>query len=213
MLAAYHFGVERRLLDVGCAAGFFVAEAQKDAWEASGIDLSREMVSWGRSHVVPDLSAAMFSSLPPQPSSFGLVTMWDYIEHSVDPRADITHACEILEPGGLLAVSTGDIESLVARLSRRRWHLLTPRHHNYFFGRRTLRAMLERCGFDVLATTHEAAWYSAAHLVYKLEALLPEGIGRRLSHRLRRSRVGELEVPVNLYDIVTVVGRKRASAS
>ena len=32
-----------------------------------------------------------------------------------------------------LALSTGDVGSLAARLSGSRWHLLTPRHHNYFF--------------------------------------------------------------------------------
>src|SRR5438105_1315272 len=37
-----------RLLDVGCAAGFFVDEAGRAGWDASGIDVSATMVDWGR---------------------------------------------------------------------------------------------------------------------------------------------------------------------
>jgi len=206
-------GRRGRLLDVGCAAGFFVAEARRQGWEAEGIDLARDMVEWGRVHATPELSVTPFAAFSGAPAAFDVVTMWDYIEHSVDPSADVERAGELLAPGGLLALSTGDVESAVARVTGARWHLLTPRHHNYFFGRSTLARLLDRKGFEILLTTNEASWYSAAHLLYKLETLLPLGVGRSLSHRLRRSRVGELEVPLNLYDIVTIVARKRACAT
>jgi predicted TPR repeat methyltransferase len=197
------------LLDVGCAAGFFVAEAYAHGWEAEGIDVAEEMVEWGRLHLSNRLELTPFAELSREPSSFDVVTMWDYIEHSIDPSAEIERAHELLAPGGLLALSTGDIESRVARITGNRWHLLTPKHHNYFFGSTTLEAMLDRAGFDVLFMVHDACWYSIAHLAYKLETLLPGGLGRALSHRLRRSWIGKVDFPVNLFDIATVVARKR----
>ncbi len=206
-------GRRGRLLDVGCAAGFFVAEARRQGWQAEGIDLARDMVGWGRAHATPELSVTPFAAFSGTPAAFDVVTMWDYIEHSVDPSADVGRAHALLAPGGLLALSTGDVESLVARVTGKRWHLLTPTHHNYFFGRTTLAKLLDQADFEVVSTTNEASWYSTAHLLYKLETLLPLGVGRALSHRLRRSRIGELEIPVNLYDIVTIVARKRAYAA
>lgn len=210
-LAAHH-AASGRLLDVGCAAGFFVAEAQALGWQAEGIDVSREMVSWGAEHVTARLNATKFADLELPRACVDAVTMWDYIEHSSDARADVAHAHEILAPGGVLALSTGDVESRYARWSGGRWHLLTPRHHNFFFGRTTLARLLRDAGFELVRTTHEAAWYSLGHLLYKLETLLPGGIGRAGAYRLRRARLGELELPVNLFDIVTVVARKPASA-
>jgi hypothetical protein len=85
---------------------------------------------------------------------------------------------------------------------------LTPHHHNYFFGRGTLTRILRDTGFEVLRSAHDPAWYSAKHLAYKLESLLPRGIARAASHRVRRTWL-DFEVPVNLFDIVTVVARKR----
>ena len=208
MLESLYGGAGKRLLDVGCAAGFFVAEAQARGWRAEGIDLSREVVEWGRRCVVDELRDAPFARFSGPLESYDMVTMWDYIEHSVDPVADITHASGLLVPGGLLALSTGDVESLAARLIGRRWHLLTPRHHNFFFGIGTLRRLLGAAGFTVVSVRRETSWYSLSHLVYKLTTPLPERFGRVIAHRVRRSRVRDVAIPVNLLDIVTVVAAK-----
>jgi 2-polyprenyl-3-methyl-5-hydroxy-6-metoxy-1,4-benzoquinol methylase len=202
-----------RLLDVGCAAGFFVSEAMISGWNAEGIDVAEDMISWGQRHVSPNLMVGTFSQYDIAPQSFNAVTMWDYIEHSIDPRADLDHAREVLVPGGIVALSTGDIDSPFARLSRSRWHLLTPRHHNYFFSEGTLARLLRETGFEPIRSKRYAAWYSAQHLAYKLESLATRGASRAASHRLGAARFGQLEVPMNLFDIVTVVGRKRTAVN
>ena len=211
MLEEYH-DASGRLLDVGCAAGFFVAEARALGLEAEGIDVSEDMVSWGTEHVTEKLAVEPFAECERPGASVQIVTMWDYIEHSIDARADIERAYEILAPNGIIALSTGDIESRFARWSGRRWHLLTPRHHNYFFGRTTLTRMLDQAGFELVRTAHDAAWYSVEHLLYKLESFGHGGIWRGLAHGLGRMPLSDVEVPVNLYDIVTVVARKPAVA-
>jgi 2-polyprenyl-3-methyl-5-hydroxy-6-metoxy-1,4-benzoquinol methylase len=211
VLAAYR-DVPGRLLDVGCAAGFFVAEAEAQGWDAQGVDVSEEIVAWGRAHVSERLAAMPFVRVELTPASVHAVTMWDYIEHSIDPQSDLERVHKILEPGGLLALSTGDVRSVVARWSGRRWHLLTPRHHNYFFSAVTLGRMLRGAGLEVVSEAHNAAWYSMEHLIYKLEALVPGGSGRALSRALRRTGISRVEVPINLLDIVTVIARKPAVA-
>jgi hypothetical protein len=115
---------------------------------------------------------------------------------------------ELLEPDGLVALSTGDIDSVAARLSRSRWHLLTPRHHNYFFGTRTLIRLLGRCGFDVVSLGHPGARYSLAHLAYKLDRTARTQVTAAAFERIAQSRVGRCGLPVNLFDIVTVVARR-----
>jgi hypothetical protein len=127
--------------------------------------------------------------------------MWDYIEHSLDPAGELARTNELLEPGGVVALSTGDLDSLAARVSRSRWHLLTPRHHNFFFSKRTLVRLLEATGFDVLWVGHPGSRYSLAHLAYKSA---PVAVARRIA----KSPVARYSLPVNLFDIVTVVARR-----
>ena len=132
--------------------------------------------------------------------------MWDYIEHSLDPRSEVEKAHELLRRGGILALSTGDVDSLVGRLSGSRWHLLTPRHHNFFFGSSTL-------GSDCSAKRVRGRLDASSvllvlgrpYLAYKFDRIPrarpgPSPRDRDFSGRPHRR-------PCNLFDIVTVVAR------
>lgn len=187
-----------KLLDVGAAAGFFVDEARRAGWDADGVDVAAHIVEWGRRELGAPLRVGGVADIA---GTYAVVTMWDYIEHSLEPAGDLARANELLVVGGVVALSTGDRDSLTARLSGRRWHLLTPRHHNFFFSARTLARLLRRCGFDVVWTGHPGARYSLAHLAYKAA---PAAVAKRIA----ASRVARLSLPVNLFDIVTVVARK-----
>ena len=52
------------------------------------------------------------------PASFDVVTLWDVIEHTPDPRAVLDRCRELLKPGGLLIVNYPDIGSWIARAAR-----------------------------------------------------------------------------------------------
>jgi hypothetical protein len=190
-----------RLLDVGAAAGFFVDEAAQRGWEAEGVDVAEHMVEWGRRELGAELRVGGVSSAT-SGSSYAAVTMWDYIEHSLDPRGDLDAARGLLADGGIVALSTGDVASLAARISRSRWHLLTPRHHNFFFSGQTLGRLLDATGFDLLWQGHPGARYSLAHVAHK-------SAPAAVADAVARSRVARYSVPVNLFDIITVVARKR----
>jgi SAM-dependent methyltransferase len=197
-----------RLLDVGCAAGFFVDEAISEGWEAEGIDVAESMIRWGQAELGIPIRIGSLDSVDDQ-AAFAAVTMWDYVEHSLDPLADLFKCNELLGADGVLAISTGDARSLAARLCGSRWHLLTPRHHNFFFSVPTLSRLLERCGFALAWVGHPGARYSLAHLMYKLDRSIRVGLTRALADRVSSSQIGRVALPVNLFDIVTVIARKR----
>jgi SAM-dependent methyltransferase len=197
-----------RLLDVGAAAGFFVDEARAHGWDASGIDVSEPMVDWGRRTLSAPLERATLGSSGLPAASLDALTMWDYLEHSIDPTADLARTHELLRPGGVLALSTGDAATFVARISGSRWHLLTPRHHNFFFTAATLAQLLEQSGFDVVSLDHRGSRYPLRYLVHKLRTLVPLRALDTLTGRLARSRIGAVTLPMNLWDITTVLARR-----
>jgi 2-polyprenyl-3-methyl-5-hydroxy-6-metoxy-1,4-benzoquinol methylase len=196
-----------RLMDIGAAAGFFVAEAADRGWDSRGLDVSEAMVSLGRTRISAAVELGTLQSSTIPDASLDALTMWDYIEHSLDPIDDVRRARVALKPGGLLALSTGDAATFVARVSGSRWHLLTPEHHNYFFTASTLRRLLESNGFRVVSLDHCGSRYPLRYLVHKLRTLGPSTRLDRLSERLERTRVGAVAVPVNLWDIATVLAR------
>ncbi len=198
----------RSLLDVGAAAGFFVAEARERGWDAEGIDIAESMTAHARDELGVSVATTTLAALEREPESTSVVTMWDYLEHAVDPSDDVGRARELLEPGGLLALSTGDAASLAARLSGRRWHLLTPRHHLYFFTSGTLRRLLEGHGFRVERLAYDSAVYSLDYVVYKLRTMIGLAALERAAERLRASRLSGVTLPLSLRDIVTVHARR-----
>jgi SAM-dependent methyltransferase len=197
-----------RLLDVGCAAGFFLDEARRGAWTVEGLELSPVVAQYAIEQLGLRVTVGKFGDDDFAAHSFDAITMWDYIEHSIDPMRDLDASRDILRPGGILALSTGDAGSPFARLSGRRWHLLTPRHHNYFFTRRSLEAALNRSGFDVLDYRFRAGRYSPQYLLHKLRTVADARVLRAATTRVAASRISDWAIPVNLFDIATVVARK-----
>jgi len=198
----------RALLDVGCAAGFFLEEARQRGWMVCGVELAPSMVRMARERYGLDIVEGSFADAEFSAESFDCVTMWDYIEHSLDPVGDLRHAHDLLRPGGIVALSTGDVGSLLARLSGRRWHLLTPRHHNYFFSRPTLQQALTMVGFRVRTVTTLASRYPVDYLMHKLQTMSSSSWLERGARLVAGTRVGRVAVPINLFDIVVVVAQR-----
>lgn len=196
-----------RLLDVGCAAGFFADEASRHGWNAEGVELSATMADLATT-LGFSVHHGPFSCAELPAASFDVVTMWDYIEHSTDPVGDLRRASEVLRPGGAVALTTGDAASLVARLSGSRWHLLTPRHHNFFFTPATIEVALERAGLRVRSVAHPGARYTLAYLTHKLRTLADVPGMSAASARMASSRLGGISIPLNVFDGMTVLATK-----
>src|SRR5207249_10956114 len=82
-------------------------------------------------------------------AQFDVITMWDVIEHLPDPAGALETMRRLLRPGGLLAISTMDVDAPVARLLGRRWPWYMQMHL-WYFSRRTLTRMVQASGYDVI---------------------------------------------------------------
>ncbi|HYO88898.1 MAG TPA: class I SAM-dependent methyltransferase, partial [Candidatus Limnocylindrales bacterium] len=149
------FATPGRLLDVGCAAGFFLSEAQARGWEPNGLDVSHFAATYTRDRFGIPAQQGSLLDLDYPDASFDMVTMWDVIEHVPDPAAHIQKIARLLPPGGHFALATPDVASLPAKLTGKRWvGYKLQEEHVYYFSAATLSAMLDKAGFDVLDVYH-----------------------------------------------------------
>jgi 2-polyprenyl-3-methyl-5-hydroxy-6-metoxy-1,4-benzoquinol methylase len=150
----------RRLLDVGCATGVFLDLARAAGWEVRGVELSTRHADYARATFGLDVWQGDFLAAPFSPASFDAITMWDFLEHVLDPRAVVAQARRLLAPGGMLLVFTIDSTSLFNRLAdvlqsvsggrfARPLELLYDARHNYYFTATSLRRLLADGGFRV----------------------------------------------------------------
>lgn len=140
------------LLDAGCGEGYFLQEARHRGWTPLfGIDVSEaaaRLTLRSTPAVLGSLAAAPFCA-----GSFDVVTMFDSIEHVMDPKADFAGAARILKPGGLLYVVTPDANGWFARAMGAGWFQLKPREHFTLFSPRNLSDALTEAGFSEIRVT------------------------------------------------------------
>jgi 2-polyprenyl-3-methyl-5-hydroxy-6-metoxy-1,4-benzoquinol methylase len=197
----------RALLDVGCYTGVFVEIAARHGWAAWGVEPSRWAVEHAQAQGLHVVQGTLETADLPE-AYFDVVTMWDVIEHLTDPRRAIQETHRLLKPGGLIVVHTIDIESLFARLLGTRWPWLMEMHI-YYFSRRTLRAMLEQCGFQVLSDRPQGRFLRLGYLTNRVSSLVP-AIGRPSEWLVTKLGLRGLAVPVNLGDLFTAYARKES---
>lgn len=192
-----------RLLEIGCAYGFFLERAQQRFDRVTGVDISEAAVAEARRRGLD----AMVGDLPALgwQDEVDVVCAWDTIEHLARPDAHVAAAAAALVSGGLLALTTGDIGSLNARLRGSRWRLIHPPTHVHYFSRATLTRLLERHGLEVVHVEYPGVSRSVANVLHNLTA------GSKISglaDRLARSFAGRIMMSVNLYDVMFVIARK-----
>ena len=139
----------KRVLDVGTAGGSFLAVARDRGYEPLGCEPSEWMCRFAREHYGLELHQGTLFDAPFERGSIDLLSAWDVLEHTPDPRKVLERAHELLSPEGILALSYPDYGSGSARLLGSRWpFLLTV--HLYYFVPATMRKLLKRTGFEPL---------------------------------------------------------------
>lgn len=95
------------IYDVGAAAGFFLKVARDDGWEVGGNEISRAAIEWARKHYAIDLDYGILEETAPTRSleHWGVVVIWNTLEHCIDPLTTLQAAHRMLLPGGVLLVS------------------------------------------------------------------------------------------------------------
>jgi SAM-dependent methyltransferase len=182
-----------RLLDVGCGAGTFMSVAQRRGWDVHGVEISAALSELAEQATGQGrVTTAAFEDIEAPEVLYDAVTMWDVIEHVLDPVAFVDKARSLLRPGGVLVACTPDEDSLLAstarvlyRATRGRYSYpalaLHPRYHTFFFSRRSLSRLFERAGMDVVATYSQEAFASHSDLAsgaQKTAIAAVERIGR-----------------------------------
>lgn len=188
-----------RLLEIGCAYGFFLEEASRH-FEVHGIEISEAAVAaCSRRGLDTVLHGTVTRETMDEIGELDAIVMLDVIEHLSDPFEVLELAVEKLQPGGVVLMTTGDFGSPLARILGPRWRLMTPPQHLWFFIPQSIRALAFRLGLRILSITRPWRIVPMSLIWYQLN---------RMSGRHLDSMPGwmsRLGVPINLFDTMRVI--------
>lgn len=132
------------LLDLGCATGTFLKMARERGWTVAGVELS----AYAAKTAQENLGIPVARSIHHVPSaSVDALTAWEYIEHLIDPTAELREVWRVLKPGGWFALSTPNTQNLLANEDLWAWAEMKPPEHLAFFTAETLTRWLTPTGF------------------------------------------------------------------
>ena len=200
-----------KLLDVGCAMGFFVEVAGENNWEAEGLDISDFCIQYMKEKGLK----AHLTTLPEfecRNNSYDIITMWDYIEHSPAPGKDFEKSYQLLKPGGLLALITPDIESLPAKWFKKNWMGFKDYEHIYFFSGNVLKDALKKRNFEILKCRSAGKYISLDFFAKRLEPY-QSAISKCIRSLIRKRWLPNINFYCNPLDMQLVIARKTSPSA
>lgn len=162
-----------KILDVGCALGFFMEEALKQGFDPYGIDVSEYAVSYSSKHfpkkvVCGDIKKANFKA-----NFFDGVTLFQTIEHLKNPLETIEQIGKILKKNGFLFIATPNHNCMLRKIMGKGWFEYKPAEHLNLFDRKTLKYILNKCGFEMIDVFDDRFYYPLNYITERVAYYTP----------------------------------------
>ncbi|MFV9506371.1 MAG: class I SAM-dependent methyltransferase [Oscillochloridaceae bacterium umkhey_bin13] len=200
----------RRILDVGCATGVFLAAGSAD-WAKVGVELTAEAAEVARSQFGLTVYHGTLEQAPLQGPQFDAITLWDVLEHLHEPLDSLRQVRTLLRPDGVLVVRVPNLGAYDARVWGRYWAGLDQPRHMFIPDEAQLVQMLEQAGFRVLELTCLGGTYGVLALSWRFWLRHHVGSGRRF--RIAQKLFGNLLVRAALLPLLWVIDRKLRKGS
>ena len=147
-----------KILDVGCASGYFLSAMSQLGWEVYGIEPSSQAARKAREVKGAQIKVGMLQPDDYEDETFDVVTFWSVLEHLHDPMGALKIVRSILKPTGHLHVCVPNFNSLERYVFGAKWFGLDVPRHLYHFHPNILKKMLTENGFRIVDVQ-----YSSGH--------------------------------------------------
>lgn len=206
---------DTRVLEIGCAYGYFLNMIKADVAWHKGYDVTQE----GIDHAVNELgvnatTTDFLAEKEVKANSIDLICMWDVIEHVGEPDRHIKKSAQLLKKGGAFCLTTGDIGAFVPKQRKDKWRMIHPPTHIYYFDVPSVTKLLDKYGLDVTSVRHKSTYRNAGsvfnQLIVNRKAQNKSHAFLSFTHKIAQlTRLDKINFPLNLYDVMEVTAVKR----
>jgi 2-polyprenyl-3-methyl-5-hydroxy-6-metoxy-1,4-benzoquinol methylase len=137
------------LFDLGAGWGHFMLAAKEEGYSIYGIEIAEQPYRYCVDDLKLPVEHIDFFKMDPS-KKFDVITLWDVLEHIDKADEFVAKIAELTAPGGYLILQVPQIDSFFAKRHKDQWKMMGLDHVNYF-GKSTIKRLLERHGFEVEA--------------------------------------------------------------
>ena len=146
------FSPGKRIVDFGCFDGGFLAYLG-DAYEKFGIEPSADAARVAESRgvqIIGPTAAAAVQSAAGGTRDFDAIVSFDVFEHLTDPVATLRDLKQLLRPGGVILIETGNTDTPVWRRAGTRYPYSSYVDHVGLFNRSSIAEAGRRAGMQLV---------------------------------------------------------------
>jgi SAM-dependent methyltransferase len=134
-------------IDVGAGNGAFVAVSMGKGMDAHGLDPNPQIVMFANYHLgTTSMKVGAIENTEIGQNQWDLITMFDVLEHLLDPQLALERIGRALRPGGILIIEAPDLYCAKKTGGLRRWRHFRPEQHIHWFNSEHVRQLTERNG-------------------------------------------------------------------
>ncbi len=134
------------ILDYGCGFGSFLFALKKNKIRSKGIDFDSDSINFCKSK---NLNVSSNSLTNEKDRSIKIITMFDVIEHLVDPVNFLKIANKKLKKNGFMLLFTPNIHSLSGKLMGPEHNMFAVFNHLCFYNGNSLKYLAKKTGFKI----------------------------------------------------------------
>ncbi len=135
-----------RLLEIGCAAGFFLDEARSAGFRCEGLEVSSFAAQYGREQLGLEIKTASFLDTTLETAAYDLVAAFYVIEHFAEQRSVFEKIAGALKPGGAFLFAVPSTNGPLFEYSPGGWRSTHPSDHHADYSPASLRRVLPEYG-------------------------------------------------------------------
>lgn len=146
----------RTLLDVGCGIGALLLEARERDWDVTGLELNDRAAEYARSYFGLNVISGSLEEHATALGRFDAITLSQVLEHVEKPHSAIAGLVKLLNPGGIVAIESPNMNGLYPRLLGTIWYGYGVSQHLWHFTPKTISNVAKFGGVRLVETRARA---------------------------------------------------------
>jgi SAM-dependent methyltransferase len=142
--------LENLILDIGCSTGIFLDQMKRSGWGTYGIELNPIAADYARNRFGLQVETGQLTEETWKETQFGVITLWDVLEHTLDPRATLLICNKKLRIFGYVIFSVPNYESVDRLLFKKKWIGYDFPRHLSVFPIKSIQTLLDNTGFSIV---------------------------------------------------------------
>ena len=195
-----------KVLEIGSYYGILGSIIKLHVKNYTGLELSKHAVEYSKKNFNLNVTNEPLDKFLKKNILFDVIIMSDVIEHLDNPFNVLSLIEKNLKPNGIFIFTTMNMDALLPKIMRGKYHWIMPQH-KFYFSNSTLRHFLNRNNMDIFKIKNDARLISVEYLLFKLCVLIPK-IDFIFKFLLKFNFLKKITAKINLFDLNIYFAKK-----